>query len=51
MGEGIPAEARSIALGLIFQDFSRTLTDAEVDAAVSAIVGGLGEEQGAYVRS
>ncbi len=50
-GEGIPAEARSIALGLIFQDFSRTLTDAEVDAAVSAIVGGLGEEQGVYVRS
>ena len=50
-GKGIPAEARSIALGLIFQDFSRTLTDAEVDAAVSAIVGGLGEEQGAYVRS
>ncbi|MGH8128604.1 MAG: phenylalanine--tRNA ligase subunit beta [Gammaproteobacteria bacterium] len=50
-GEGIPAEARSIALGLIFQDFSRTLTDAEVDAAVSAIVAGLGEEKGAYVRS
>ncbi|MGA7965028.1 MAG: phenylalanine--tRNA ligase subunit beta [Gammaproteobacteria bacterium] len=50
-GVGIPAEARSIALGLIFQDFSRTLTDAEVDAAVSAIVAGLGEEKGAYVRS
>lgn len=50
-GEGIPAEARSIGLGLIFQDFSRTLTDAEVDAAVSAIVAGLAEEKGAYVRS
>lgn len=50
-GEGIPEDSRSIGLGLIFQDFSRTLTDAEVDAAVSAIVTGLGEEKGAYVRS
>lgn len=50
-GEGIPEDSRSIGLGLIFQDFSRTLTDAEVDAAVSAIVAGLGEEKGAYVRS
>lgn len=50
-GSGIPAGARGIALGLIFRDFSRTLTDAEVDAAVSAIVAGLGEEMGAYVRS
>lgn len=50
-GSGIPPGARGIALGLIFRDFSRTLTDAEVDAAVSAIVAGLGEEMGAYVRS
>lgn len=50
-GSGIPAGAHSIALGLIFRDFSRTLTDAEVDAAMSAIVAGLGKEMGAYVRS
>lgn len=51
LGEGIPEDARSVGLGLIFRDFSRTLTDAEVDAAVSAIVAGVGEEKGAYVRS
>jgi phenylalanyl-tRNA synthetase beta chain len=50
-GAGIPEGTRSIALGLIFQDFCRTLTDAEVDAAVSAIVAGLAEEGDIHVRS
>lgn len=50
-GPGIPEGMRGVGLGLIFRDFSRTLTDAEVDAAVSAIVTGLAEETGVHVRS
>lgn len=50
-GKGVPDGTRSIGIGLIFRDLSRTLTDAEVDAAVSAIVSGLSEEVGVYVRS
>ena len=50
-GPGIPEDTRGVGLGLIFRDFSRTLTDAEVDAAVSAIVTGLAEETGVHVRS
>lgn len=50
-GKDIPEGSRSIGLGLIFRDLCRTLTDAEVDAAVSAIVNGLSEETGAYVRN
>ncbi|MGH8274893.1 MAG: phenylalanine--tRNA ligase subunit beta [Gammaproteobacteria bacterium] len=49
-GPGIPDGARSIGLGLIFRDFCRTLTDAEVDAAVSAIVTGLAKEADIHVR-
>ena len=37
-GEGIEAGLKSIALGLILQETSRTLTDEEADAAVAAAV-------------
>ncbi|MDN5865599.1 MAG: phenylalanine--tRNA ligase subunit beta [Gammaproteobacteria bacterium] len=50
-GRGIPEGTRSITMGLIFRDLSRTLTDAEVDAAVSAVISGLTEEVGVHVRS
>lgn len=50
-GQGVPEGKRSIGLGLIFRDLCRTLTDAEVDAAVSAIVTGLSEEVNADVRN
>jgi phenylalanyl-tRNA synthetase beta chain len=50
-GQGVPEGKRSIGLGLIFRDMCRTLTDAEVDAAVSAIVTGLSEEVNADVRN
>ncbi len=49
-GPGVPSEARSLGVSLIFQDFSRTLTDAEVDAAVSTILTGLGETMGVEIR-
>jgi len=37
-GPGIETGRKSVALGLIFQDISRTLTDEETDGAVAAIV-------------
>ncbi len=50
-GNAIPSEHRSVGLALIFRDLSRTLTDAEVDASVSAIMTGLEQEMGAHVRN
>ncbi len=49
-GESLPKGCKSVALGLIFQDFSRTLTDDEVDAAVAAVTSGLEQEFGAQIR-
>jgi len=37
-GEALGAGFKSMALGLIFQDYSRTLTDIEIDAAVQAVL-------------
>jgi len=42
---------KSMALGLILQDFSRTLEDAEVEKAVAHIVELLGREHGAELRA
>ncbi len=49
--EMLGAEKRSLAIALIFQDPGRTLTDEEVNKAVSGIVSGLGKETGATLRS
>jgi phenylalanyl-tRNA synthetase beta chain len=40
-GPGLETGTKSIALGLIFQDISRTLTDDDVDSAVASIIAGL----------
>jgi phenylalanyl-tRNA synthetase beta chain len=37
-GTGVETGRKSIALGLIFQDISRTLTDEDVDRAVASII-------------
>lgn len=37
-GKGVEAGRKSIALGLILQETSRTLTDAEADAVVAAVI-------------
>lgn len=50
-GEGIPAGKKSLAYALSFQSPERTLTDAEVEQAVSAIVATLRERFGAELRS
>ncbi len=50
-GGTLPKGFKSMALGLIFQDNSRTLTDQEVDAAVRAVAACLQSELGASLRS
>ena len=50
-GQGLPATARSLAIGLILQDDSRTLTDEDADAAVARAVKSLGDEFGAQLRN
>ncbi len=50
-GEALGAGFKSLALGLIFQDYSRTLTDVEIDTAVKAVMASLEREFGATFRS
>jgi phenylalanyl-tRNA synthetase beta chain len=49
-GPGLEIGTKSIALGLIFQDFSRTLTDEVVDRSVESIVSGLRASLNAKIR-
>ena len=49
-GEGLEKGKKSIALGLILQDFSRTLEDAEINIYVDLIVKSLFNETGAILR-
>jgi phenylalanyl-tRNA synthetase beta chain len=50
-GPGLDAGSRSLAIGLILQDVSRTLTDLDADQAVSDAVAALGRECGARLRA
>ena len=49
-GAGVETGRKSIALGLIFQDISRTLTDDDVERAMAAIVTDLRESLNAKIR-
>ncbi|MGQ0834637.1 MAG: phenylalanine--tRNA ligase subunit beta [Gammaproteobacteria bacterium] len=49
-GPGVESGRKSVALGLIFQGKSRTLTDVEADRAVADIVADLRESLNARVR-
>jgi len=49
-GTGIEPGRKSIALGLIFQDISRTLTDDDVDRLMASIVTDLRESLNAKIR-
>ncbi|WP_420426921.1 phenylalanine--tRNA ligase subunit beta [Algiphilus sp.] len=49
-GAGLKNGCKAIALGLIFQDFSRTLTDELIDEAAQGVVGALHDEWGARIR-
>jgi phenylalanyl-tRNA synthetase beta chain len=50
-GQGIEAGRKSIALGLILQGVSRTLTDKDADRAVHSVTRELEREHGATIRS
>lgn len=50
-GKGVETGCKSLAMALILQDESRTLTDRDVDAVVTAVVAALGREHGAVIRS
>lgn len=49
-GEKLPKGKKSIALGLILQEFSRTLEDKEVEQVVAGIVAALEAAHGAVLR-
>jgi phenylalanyl-tRNA synthetase beta chain len=49
-GAGLEAGRKSVALGLIFQDISRTLTEDEVAGFMTAIIRGLQESLNARIR-
>jgi phenylalanyl-tRNA synthetase beta chain len=49
-GKGLGDACKSVALGLIFNDYSRTLTVEEIDSAVAAITTALAQQLGASIR-
>ena len=50
-GKGITIGLRSVALGLILQDFSSTLGDTDIETATSQILEGLSKDLGATLRT
>ena len=49
-GKGLEQGRKSVALGLIFQDISRTLTDDDVDRLMACVVTDLRENLNARIR-
>ncbi len=49
-GENLDSGQKSLALGLIFQDFSRTLEEQEINGYVEKIMASLAQETGAVLR-
>lgn len=49
-GEHLPANKKSMAFGLILQDFSRNLTDETIDGVIARIIAGLEQRFGATLR-
>ena len=50
-GKGVETGFKSLAMGLILQDESRTLTDRDVDAVVAAVTAALQRDHDAAIRS
>ena len=50
VGAGVESGQKSLAMGLILQDNSRTLTDADVAQVVAQVVAAIGDAHGAKVR-
>ena len=49
-GAGIENGLKSVALGLILQETSRTLTELEIDGVISAVINSLSSELNASIR-
>jgi phenylalanyl-tRNA synthetase beta chain len=49
-GKGVESGSKSLAMALILQEESRTLTDRDVDAVVAEVVATLQREHGAVIR-
>jgi len=49
-GKGVDSGRKSVALGLTLQEFSRTLTDTEIDSVVVGVLSSLNENLGATLR-
>ncbi len=49
-GKGVADGAKSVGIGLILQDFSRTLTDSDVDEVMSGVIDALHRELDAELR-
>ncbi|PJK07949.1 phenylalanine--tRNA ligase subunit beta [Lysobacteraceae bacterium NML95-0200] len=49
-GKGVEPGFKSLAIGLILQEESRTLTDSDVDASMAAVISALGREHGVKIR-
>lgn len=50
-GKGVETGFKSLAMGLIVQDESRTLTDRDVDAVVAEVTAAVEREHGAKLRA
>ena len=50
-GSGIESGKKSVALGLTFQDATRTLIDEEINAIIQDVVAHLGQQLGATLRA
>lgn len=49
-GKGVPEGCKSLAMGLILQDISRTLTDSDIEATVTGVVSRLKQQLNAELR-
>jgi len=49
-GKGVDSGRKSVALGLTLQEFSRTLTDTEIDGVVVGVLSSLNKNLGATLR-
>jgi len=50
VGAGVESGQKSLAMGLILQDKSRTLNDSDVDSVVEGVVSALSQAHGARIR-
>ena len=50
VGAGVEPGFKSLAMGLILQDDTRTLTDQDAESAVERVVSALAREHGARIR-